>query len=721
MPRVAGNRMNPTMFRGPMGWGWCVAVVLACLSCAGESARNDVVPQDVSGDFSADGLPADTVSDSAAAPDYGPLPDFGPVPDWDGLECYLDGDPDVASAPRLDCPADFDALSKRPSEMSLASARSMKTIVDQSDQDAVYFLNANKYMIHYTFAADHLSGNGKPLVPDQASFSASEYSSPYRRFLLGSVTFYESVGVYAYELAPYDTSSVEMIVKAFDLIAQSSYFGPRLVFHPTSDATALVAKGLPPRIAVVTTEQLMSGATYVPFNLGIGVGQVRFVRVEELEAGVVFVSPRELVVLDRVPNDIAVVAGIVTAQVQTPLSHINVLSQNRGTPNMYLPDAMTVPQLKALEGQWARLEVNAFDWKIQPVSKAEADAWWEAHRPPVVQIPELDLGVTELTDCTELDTDDIPAFGGKASHYGRLTRIGPAVRVPKAFAIPVYYYKKFESENGFDTRIDEMLADPQFQNDSARRQVMLAELQDDMRVAPLPEGLEEMLLQKLAADYPGVRMRFRSSTNAEDLDGFTGAGLYSSTSGDPSDPEKPVANAVRYVWSAIWNYRAFEEREWRGIDHKGVAMAVLVHRAFPAEQSQGVALTNNLFDELEPAFYVNVQVGDTQVVNPPAGVTADQFVYYYYNANQPMTYFAHSNLIPEGQTVLTRAQAYQLGTALDAIHYAFKLDYWQPGHFYAMDVEFKFNQDPGDDSPLLWIKQARPHPGWAQGLEGETE
>ncbi len=667
----------------------------------------------------------DGVQDSRGAEDgldqqIQPL-DLGPMPDWAGLPCELAAGQDVASLPQLGCPADYDAMATRPSELSLASARSLKAIVDQSGGDAVYFLNANKYMIHYNFASDFLSGGGKPVVPDQATFTASEYFSPYRRFLLGSLTFYQSLGVYAYELAPYDTSSVEMIVKAFDLVQNASFCGQRLVFHPTSDAIGKVAEGLPDRIRVVTTEQLMAGAEYVPFNLGVGVGQIRFVRVEELETGQVFVSPRELVVLDRVPNDIAVVAGIVTGQVQTPLSHINVLSQNRGTPNMYLPNALQSEELRALEGKWARLEVTAFDWTVTAVTKQEADAWWQAHRPPKIEIPELDLSVTQLTDCLELDTQDIPAFGGKASHYGRLTRIGGPVRVPKAFAIPVYFYKKFESDNGFDTRIDQMLKDPGFQGDSARRQVMLAELQDDIRVAPLPEGLEELVLAKLATEYPGIRMRFRSSTNAEDLDGFTGAGLYSSTSGDPNDPQNPVANAIRFVWSSLWNYRAFEEREWRGIDQRGVAMAVLVHRSFPTELSQGVALTNNLFDELEPAFYVNAQVGDTQVVNPPAGVSADQFVYYYYNMNQPITFFAHSNLVPEGQTVLTRAQTYQLGTALDAIHYEFKADYWKPGHFYAMDVEFKFNQDPGDEQPLLWIKQARPHPGWSQGLEGEAE
>ena len=44
--------------------------------------------------------------------------------------------------------------------------------------------------------------------------------------------------------------------------------------------------------------------------------------------------------LDAVPNDISIVAGQITAEFQTPLAHINVLSVNRGTPNMALRGAL---------------------------------------------------------------------------------------------------------------------------------------------------------------------------------------------------------------------------------------------------------------------------------------------------------------------------------------------------------------------------------------------
>ena len=62
----------------------------------------------------------------------------------------------------------------------------------------------------------------------------------------------------------------------------------------------------------------------------------------------------------------------------------------------------------------------------------------------------------------------IPAFGGKASHYGGIATIGAAVPTPKAFVIPVYYYWQFMQQNGLDAHVKQMLADPSFVGQTRR-------------------------------------------------------------------------------------------------------------------------------------------------------------------------------------------------------------------------------------------------------------
>ncbi|MBN1344748.1 MAG: hypothetical protein JXQ73_18795 [Phycisphaerae bacterium] len=391
---------------------------------------------------------------------------------------------------------------------------------------------------------------------------------------------------------------------------------------------------------------------------------------------------------------------------------------------MALRDADDNEQLRALDGKWVRLEVGPFAYAIQEVAKETADAWWAQNSPDAVQVPALDLSVTDLRDAEQIldpnlslaDGLDkaIPAFGGKASHYGGIAKIGQDVPVPKAFAVPVHYYWQFMTQNGLHDHVAAMIADETFQDDPAVRDARLEELRDAIEAAPVDPNFEAMLMAKLQSDYPGVRMRFRSSTNAEDLDGFTGAGLYTSKTGDPGDPDKPVLKAVRQVWASVWNFRAFEERSYRGIDHLAVGMALLVHRSFPDEEANGVALTANPYDTsgLEPGFYVNVQVGEASVVQPASGVTTDQFIYSFDFPGQPITFIVHSSLIPEGTTVLTNAQTYELGVALKAIHEYFRPVYGtQADEWYAMDVEFKLEGESGQ-TPELFVKQARPHPGW---------
>lgn len=630
-------------------------------------------------------------------------------------KCLLDPAAKPDFAQRLGCVGDFDALAWRPPDSSIPGARSSKTIVDTAeasgaDPGALYLLNAAKYPIHYTFAQKFLSGKGKPLVKDAGSFAAQEYFSPTRRFLLGALTRYDGPKVWAWEIAPYDTMSPAQLTAAWDKLVANIPFGKELYFHPTSEALQTLSAQLPPRIRVISTAQLFAGTDFQPLNPGVAIGQLRFYSVAELDAKSRWVSPRDVAVLDAVPNDISVVAGLVTAELQTPLSHVNVLSQNRGTPNMGLLGAMQHAKLKPLENKWVRLEVTAFDWNIREVSKAEADAWWQAHKPPAVQVPKLDLSVTAPRDCTQVTAADVAAFGGKGANYGQLCHIA-GLPVPPALLVPVHFYQQFSQQHGLPARIQALQADPAFANDPLVREKKLRELQEFVESAPLDPAFEATLTQLIAQRYGQQRVRVRSSTNAEDLDGFTGAGLYTSKTFDPADPAKPLARAVRQVWASLWNLRAWEERDWRGIDHQAVAMALLIHRGFPDEDANGVALTNNLFDPTQPAFYVNVQQGDTPVVRPPLEVSTDQFLYFYAYPNQPLAWLGHSSLVPAGQTVLTLAQVQELAAGLTLLHEAFAPIYAKPGKFYAMDVEFKFNSEAGEPS-RLWIKQARPHPGW---------
>ena len=616
--------------------------------------------------------------------------------------CEPQGEPPSLS--QISCREEFDLLATRPLDSSLPGAFTIKTIIDQAQDDAVYFLDTERYPIHQRFAVEHLGWPpGQPFV--------TEYLYPQRRFLLGSLTLFTGADggedLWTYELAPYDTADLEMIEKSMELLSGASFFGAELAFHPTSleqEARAAELDG----VRVVTTEELYRGASYQPLNLGETVGQVHLISAEDLEKE--YVSPREIAVLDRVPNDISVVAGVVTEEFQTPLSHVNVLSQERGTPNMGLKGARA--ELAAWDGQWVRLRVGAFDWSIEEASQEEADAWWEAHRPQPIAVTPFDREPRQLLDVDSIGIDDLPAVGGKAAQFGELRNVEEAsLHVRHGFAIPVRYYLEFLEQNGFDAEIAAMIADADFRADGNVRRARLAALQEEMRAAPVDPTLTMALTWRISIEFGTTRMRFRSSSTAEDLAGFAGAGLYTSDSGQLGNPEDPIEDAVRTVWASFWDFRAFEERAYFGIDHLEVAMAILVHPAYTDESAQGVAITANLFDpggEGEDAFYINAQKGDVSVVQPPSsGIVADQLLYFYFHNNQPATYFSHSSLLSSGETVLTRKQLFELGRSLDAIRDHFETFYDPPPGFAHMPLDVEFERV----GERIEIKQARPHPG----------
>ena len=642
----------------------------------------------------------------------------------------VDGTATTEYLEHIGCTADFQALGSEPIDASIPGARSVKVILDTADDDHQYFQNSILYKVHYDFASTHLSGNGKPVVPSLAEFNTSQYYQPDRRFLLGAVTYYDGPQVWTLEMAPYDTASATMMETLFRSVKSHAFFGPGLKFHPTSDAIALEAAKLPKDIPVVTTDDLYAGINYQPLVLSTGVGRLRFETIASIDEAAI--SYTDIVVVDSAPNDIPVVQGLISQDFQTPLSHVNVLSANRKTPNMGLRGAMTDSALRALEGKLVSLTVGATEYDVHEVTEAEAQAFWDAHKPTPVTLPTVDQSITALTNIEDVTPEPeasgslrdniktaVLAFGGKAAQYSVLSRT-PGVPIEKAFAIPVYWYYEFMQRNGLFAEVEALQADEAFQSDSQVRFEKLAEFQEHVQAGVVSQELQDALMAKIESEYPNHVIRFRTSTNSEDLDGFPCAGCYDSAKGDPAKGVADVLAAITFTYSTVWKFRTFEERAYYSVDHQSVGMALLVHNNFPDdyEKANGVAITANPFDEsgLEPAFYINTQYGGkVEVVAPAAGTTSDQILYFFNNPNQPITYLGHSNIISAGTTVLSREQVHSLGVALDAIHTRFSPAYGPASGnkgFYAMDCEFKFSNEADPTKPAtLFVKQARPYPG----------
>jgi len=234
---------------------------------------------------------------------------------------------------------------------------------------------------------------------------------------------------------------------------------------------------------------------------------------------------------------------------------------------------------------------------------------------------------------------------------------------------------------------------------------------------------------KIDAVYPTESIRFRSSTNSEDLANFSGAGLYTSTSYDPDKKHSSIEKAIKTVWASVWNRRAFDEREFYGINHETVFAAIQLNPGYPEEEGNGVAISRNITDvkspsELSTGVYFNNQKGEYSVTNPSPGVVAEEMIVFFdpmapYNFNTKYTervYIKRSSETKVNKALGIREPVF-LDSELDmmvnvirTLHDHFKQldDPEGKNDLFAIDVEYKVDDfDAGERR--VYFKQARPY------------
>jgi hypothetical protein len=316
----------------------------------------------------------------------------------------------------------------------------------------------------------------------------------------------------------------------------------------------------------------------------------------------------------------------------------------------------------------------------------------------------------------------IAAYGGTAGNFAVFTYMDTAkVKYEKAFAIPISHYRRHMRNNGLDDSVDAMLADSVFRADPAERERRLASLREAIQAAPIDSAFWNLLNAKLDGKFPGVeRFRFVSSSNAEGLDGFTGAGLYESRTGGRGGPSQSIRKALAGVWSGLWTFNAFEERSIRDIDHKTVGMGVMVQEERNGAEAEGAAITVNPYDPpgYQPGFYVNVRAGEGSGSRPILKGAMDQYIYHYTMTGQPIIMLSRADTSATGATVLTAAQSNALGTALLVIFDFFQSVYGERSQDgYGMGAEFKLARLAGEApgaKPVIIMKKVSPYRGWGR-------
>jgi hypothetical protein len=500
------------------------------------------------------------------------------------------------SLPAVSSQAQFDTISLTYDANTPYALPHALFVIDRKDNNKIYYVNKKRYSFHKDFV------NGTYLSLERGKeFFENNYLKANRRFILGTLAYQVPVKRWTFEFWEGDLIPADLIQLTYDVINKT--FFQKVAFKPNSlrqdDATRSIAG-----MQRVLQSDIAKEQAYQALNVAKGIGRIHII--QKLDDHVE-IGSNEILVLDEVPIQLPPVAGIITSQPSTPLSHINLLAKGWGIPNAYIKNAKEL--LKQYDGWWVSFETNRENYTIK---RADIDQLREYHRRQSqrqdVMRPKFSLAETRLLSLSEQRARSSLSFGGKSANLGEVMSAKlPGIVVPNGFTVPFVYYDEFIKDNELDNVIYGLLNDQKFVHDPAYRREQLVKLRQKIESSEFDPELRDEILKKVAAEYPGKGLFVRSSSNSEDLPNFSGAGLYTTVPNVRGGPE--LVNAIKKVWASLWNFEAYEARERASVDHSKIYMAVLIQEGINSESS-GVMISTDPFDnENKDAIYISAKRG----------------------------------------------------------------------------------------------------------------
>ncbi|MFF4954933.1 PEP/pyruvate-binding domain-containing protein [Streptomyces chattanoogensis] len=531
---------------------------------------------------------------------------------------------------------------------TLAGHPYLKVVVDRVE-DTWHLLDTAVHPFHVDYIATRVLGM-EPAELDSCldAFNASVYMAPDRRFLLGVLSLHTDQDTdgrhrpfLVLETTEADTMDGLLLEEFYTfvrhrldgrlpLLLKPANHGQEQALAPISDI----------RVPRIHSHELFGHRTRTPLNPGEAAGRLRHFRTtEEYTAAAGTLGGSDIVAMPCLPDDVPRVAGFINTAATTPLSHTNVLAAGWGIPNAIVRDLDRLIETESLDGGWVRYRVTEDDISLVPLAAGPVPAAPAPHRQRIrLRTPLLDdiaarplrrlrladqnrygtkaAHLGELHHVLDARTADLTAFHGRprpprpdlyrhlAARLGMTQPAAPAelrsaaadfvtdtVSVPDGIALPFGLQHRFvRSSPALRKGIIRLKAALDRGAPEAVEPLCLR-LQQLTRTTALPDEVAREILRALpTGPAAGHRLVVRSSANAEDLPGFSAAGVYTSvTSVHGADQ---LLDAVREVWASLLSPRSVRLRHQAGISLEDTYMGVIVQPYLPATLG-GVLVTCN--------------------------------------------------------------------------------------------------------------------------------
>ena len=591
----------------------------------------------------------------------------------------------------------YQKLKGKPLSDKFSNIESVKVVYDLSTKK-LYFFNSTKIELHYEFVTNYLGYS-----IDLGVFNERNYSNSVtnRDFLLGNLNHIKNTDKWIFELAASDHMQNQQLEFLFKQVADATFIKQNLKFYLNNREKLDWFEQSKFTIPCVTSDYIFNELKYQNVVSGKTVGILKKYTLHELKTQ----TPKwnEIIIVDGTPETLPNCKAILINELQTPLSHLILLGQNRKIPIMAYTKILTDAKITNLINTKVQLNISIDTFTIAATDKKILPKLVTKLR----KLP-FDTSVTTLVDLGKINKNGVTYIGSKAQNLSYLIAISKKnkFKTPEnALAIPFYYYINHIQKKPVATLI-QTLMQRQKKDSVAWINEQLKKIRTAIKQEPIDPQLLAQLNQKLGAQSSFKNFRFRSSTNAEDIENFNGAGLYESKTGILNDEKKSFEKAIKQVWASVWNESSYWERAYFGIDQTTIAMGILVHRAFPDELANGVVISKNLTRSDFPGMTINVQIGENSVVKPEKNVTCEQFTVYDFDETDmkkqlEIDYSSQSNL-NDNKPILSATEIEYLYHSIKKIQRELA-KFWSKKYYRPIDVEFKIVGDKRD----LYIKQVR--------------
>ncbi|OVE80665.1 phosphoenolpyruvate synthase, partial [bacterium K02(2017)] len=500
-------------------------------------------------------------------------------------------------------------------------------------------------------------------------YNHSFYLDNKRRFYLGILSLHKSdKGPFTtIETIEFDNMDDSMLKYFFDFIKSNFDKSIPLLFKPSSHFQENLINNIDQiEIPRVFNHELFKSSNFLALNPGQSKGRLRvFYNEQEYIESQASLEWYDIIVMPKVPDNIQRVSGIINAEFTTPLSHTNILASGWQIPNAVCTEILDKVEKEKLDGCWVQYEVKS---TVDHVILNKIDKPTEVSKQPVwsvqrIKLEQPDTHEYKIKNLNELRMSDQYRYGTKAANIGELnhvlssgsekllgfyrikrpprenllpyiadylkandqdkdleekaiTYLKQNISIPNGIALPFSIQQSFlQSSPGIQQAIGKLKMGLELK----ARQVdaLCIRLQQMIVQTRMPDQLRGQIDSFIAKNLAGVSsFVVRSSSNAEDLEHFSAAGIYESFNHVTTADN--IFESIKKVWSSLLSPRSIRLRDDVGISLDDCYMGVIIQEEVKSDMG-GVMVTTNPLDRNDLFRDVYLNVSSQSVTNVVQG------------------------------------------------------------------------------------------------------